>query len=161
MSAGAVTFGAMGWIRPKVVSALAQCPLAGPAAAGCPLGEPMPAYSYTRPQLAGCVLTNSSAVADGWAGNDSPPNSCNTCRCAGGRLACTKMYCNNGGAGAAAAALVTTPAPAVTLSPMVAPPLPDPKKASAVSAADLRGPEATTALLVAAVALGQIMVRAK
>ena len=41
----------------------------------------------------GCTLTGGEMVSDGWAGKDTGENSCNQCRCAGGKLACTKMYC--------------------------------------------------------------------
>ena len=41
----------------------------------------------------GCTLTGGEMVVDGWAGKDTGTNFCNQCRCSGGKLACTKMYC--------------------------------------------------------------------
>ena len=41
----------------------------------------------------GCALTGGEVVANGWTGKDTGKNSCNQCRCSGGKLACTKMYC--------------------------------------------------------------------
>ena len=41
----------------------------------------------------GCTLSGGESVGDGWSGNDSGSNSCNTCHCNSGGLACTKMFC--------------------------------------------------------------------
>jgi len=41
----------------------------------------------------GCTLTGGESVEDGWSGNDSGTNSCNTCQCNDGALACSRMAC--------------------------------------------------------------------
>ena len=40
-----------------------------------------------------CTLSGGEVVQDGWQGNDTGNNYCNSCNCNNGRLACTKMAC--------------------------------------------------------------------
>ena len=40
-----------------------------------------------------CTLSGGEVVQDGWQGNDTGNNHCNSCNCNNGRLACTKMAC--------------------------------------------------------------------
>merc|ERR1719433_945272 len=40
-----------------------------------------------------CTLSGGQHVFDGWSGNDSGENSCNTCSCESGTLMCTEMAC--------------------------------------------------------------------
>merc|ERR1719499_1134937 len=40
-----------------------------------------------------CTLSGGEHVFDGWSGNDSGENSCNTCSCESGTLMCTEMAC--------------------------------------------------------------------
>ena len=40
-----------------------------------------------------CTLSGGEGVQDGWQGNDTGNNHCNSCNCNNGRLACTKMAC--------------------------------------------------------------------
>ena len=40
-----------------------------------------------------CTLAGGEVVQDGWQGNDTGNNHCNSCNCNNGRLACTKMAC--------------------------------------------------------------------
>ena len=40
-----------------------------------------------------CTLSGGEVVQDGWQGNDTGNNHCNSCNCNSGRLACTKMFC--------------------------------------------------------------------
>ena len=40
-----------------------------------------------------CTLFGGEVVQDGWQGNDTGNNHCNSCNCNNGRLACTKMAC--------------------------------------------------------------------
>merc|ERR1719499_821853 len=40
-----------------------------------------------------CTLSGGNHVFDGWSGNDSGENSCNTCSCESGTLICTEMAC--------------------------------------------------------------------
>merc|ERR1719284_196013 len=40
-----------------------------------------------------CTLSGGDLVFDGWSGNDSGENSCNTCSCESGTLTCTEMAC--------------------------------------------------------------------
>ena len=42
-----------------------------------------------------CTLTGGELVANGWSGNDSGSNSCNSCFCKDAVLACTKMACSH------------------------------------------------------------------
>merc|ERR1719495_775402 len=50
-----------------------------------------------------CTLSGGQHVFDGWSGNDSGENSCNTCSCESGTLTCTEVGC-----GSTAAALECT-----------------------------------------------------
>ncbi len=40
-----------------------------------------------------CTLTGGETVPDGWHGNDTGANYCNTCACEDGVLICTLMGC--------------------------------------------------------------------
>ena len=40
-----------------------------------------------------CTLSGGEVGQDGWQGNDTGNNHCNSCNCNNGRLACTKMAC--------------------------------------------------------------------
>ena len=40
-----------------------------------------------------CTLSGGEVVQDGWQGNDTGNNHCNSCNCNNGPLACTKMAC--------------------------------------------------------------------
>merc|ERR1719499_1198710 len=40
-----------------------------------------------------CTLSGGQHAFDGWSGNDSGENSCNTCSCESGTLICTEMAC--------------------------------------------------------------------
>ena len=45
------------------------------------------------PEGSTCTLSDGEVVQDGWQGNDTGNNYCNSCNCNNGRLACTKMAC--------------------------------------------------------------------
>ena len=45
------------------------------------------------PEGSTCTLSDGEVVQDGWQGNDTGNNHCNSCNCNNGRLACTKMAC--------------------------------------------------------------------
>ena len=58
-----------------------------------------------------CNLTGGEVVSDGWHGEDTGNNWCNSCKCVSGGLGCTRMACtiptNDGGrASAVGAALM-------------------------------------------------------
>ena len=40
-----------------------------------------------------CTLTGGEEVSEGWAGQDTGYNCCNSCSCLSVGLACTKMFC--------------------------------------------------------------------
>jgi len=46
-----------------------------------------------EPDEGSCVLTGGEVVPNGWSGNDTDFNSCNSCRCGDGLLMCTLMFC--------------------------------------------------------------------
>merc|ERR1711879_120032 len=46
-------------------------------------------------KTSGCTLSGGEQVLDGWSGNGSGENSCNTCSCEWGTLTCTEMACGS------------------------------------------------------------------
>lgn len=48
-----------------------------------------------KPQKNTCELTGGETVEEGWSGNDTGSNFCNTCRCGAVGLACTLLLCPN------------------------------------------------------------------